>query len=122
MQSYPISLSRSKSTVYSGSLDFTIIQGVLGVTAEVAENTSSTTTVTENVSVPGYNTYYAAFGSVYVDAKVQYNTINSDCTRTWSGTIYSNTYTYDDYLGTYQVNLQKGTKYSLSYLDSLNLR
>lgn len=120
-QTYPISLTRSKSTTYGGTLNFEIIEDIIGFSAEVSVNDTKEVTIGQEVTVPKKTTYYAAFGSQYVTAEVQKATINLDCSKTWSGPIYKTTYTYEDYIGTYEIKLEKDKTYSISYLDSLNL-
>lgn len=121
-QTFLVSDTRTVSTSYSGSLDFEIIEDLLGISAEIKYSDSTEESISLNVIVPKNTTNYAAIGSMYVEAEIQYFTINSDCSRTWSGTVYSTTYTYGDYVGIYDIQLRKNREYSISYLDSLNLQ
>lgn len=119
---YTISLTRYKSTSLSGELEIDFIENILGFNVEISADGSSSVIISQNVYVPAYTTYYAAFGSMYVEAEIQYHTVNSNCSETWSGPIYTEIYTYDDYIGTYEIMLKTNYEYTKSYLDSLNLR
>ena len=110
-QEYTVTSERTVTTQVSGGLDITIIEKVLGLKTEVSQGVTTTTSHSMKLTVPAYDTLYAGIGSTYVDAKIQWYRLNSDCTITWSGAVYGVTFTYGKFDGVFETKKYLGVKY-----------
>lgn len=90
--------SRTVETSISGSINLELIEDLLGLEAEIASGNSSTLLLSTDPPIPAKSTVYVDFGYRYVNASIQWQTRNSDCSITWSGPITTAWYTTESFM------------------------
>lgn len=92
--------SRTVQTSASAGVNIELVEDLIGLEAELSIVGSTTKTLSATPTVPANSTVYVDFGYKYVQSTIKIQTINSDCSLSYSGPI-SVFYTYGSYIRIY---------------------